>query len=269
MELKRLSGGKFNDEDIKNIAKATSEWTRYHGANSNEQHYREDDMQGAMIDVLFFNFKSTNTISYKKKYTKNGGYKMTKKDSQFKKTDPSYKGYDVSKKTIDVWYEGALILGTDHIFNYKLCENMIRPEGQLNITSPNYLLYAPELYQNRTRSLVERIIPYVDQMQQTHIKLQQLIAKARPNGIYIDVAGLNEISMGEGNVLTPLEAVKIYDETGNVLGTSLNHEGDYNYGREPIRELKNGVIDGLDRLIGVYNHYLNQLRDAIGNPPGS
>ena len=130
-------------------------------------------------------------------------------------------------------------------------------------------MFAPEIYQNRTKSLVERIIPYVDEMQQIHIKIQQIIAKARPNGIYIDVAGLNEISLGDGDILTPLEAMRIYDETGNVLGTSLTQEGDFNYGREPIRELKNGVIDGLDRLIGAYNHYLNLLRDAIGIPQGA
>lgn len=269
MELMRISGEQFTKDEIQDIAKSTSEWTRYHGANSNEQHFREDDMMNMMVDVMFFNFKSTNTLSYKKKYTKSGGYKMLEKESTFDKPDPSYKGYDVEKKVIDVWYEGALLLGTDKLFNYQLCENMIREEGFLNITSPNYLVYAPELYQNRTRSLLERIIPYIDQMQQTHIKLQQIIAKARPNGIYIDVAGLNEIQMGEGNILTPLEAIKIYDETGNVLGTSVTQEGEYNYGREPIKELKNGVIDGLDRLIGAYNHYLGLLRDAIGIPQGT
>lgn len=269
-ELKRTSGGKFNDEELKNIAGATSDWTNYHGEGSNDESRRED-LQGLMVDVLYFTFKSTNTLAYKKKYTRSGGFKMTEKESTFSKSeqDQDNSGYEVNKKCIDVWYEGCLILGTEHIFNYKLCENMIRPEGFLNITAPNYIVYAPEIYQNRTKSLVERIIPYVDEMQQIHIKLQQIIAKARPNGIYIDVAGLNEISMGDGNVLTPLEAIKIYDETGNILGTSLTHEGDFNYGREPIKELKNGVIDGLDRLIGAYNHYLNLLRDAIGIPQGA
>lgn len=268
-ELKRISGKKFTDEELQNIADSTSQWTRYHGSSTNQQSYREDDIQGMMVDVLFFTFKSTNTLNYKKKKLSNGGFKMTERESDFIKSNPNYDGYDVVKKTIDVWYEGSLILGTDMLFNYKLCENMIRPDGYLNRTAANYVMYAPELYQNRTKSLVERIIPYVDEMQQIHIKLQQIIAKARPNGIYIDVAGLNEINMGEGNMLTPLEAIKIYDQTGNVLGSSLTHEGDYNYGREPIKELKNGVIDGLDRLIGAYNHYLNLLRDAIGIPQGA
>lgn len=270
-EVKRLSGGKFTDEEIDGIARSTSEWGRYHGQyNTNEGYYREDDLNNMMIDVMFFTYKSTNTMSYKKKYMNNGGYRMTKKSSTFSKKDPNYKGYDVQKKVYDVWYEGALILGTTKVFNYKLTENMVRETGYLNKTIPNYLMYAPDLYQNRAKSLVSTIIPYIDQMQQIHIKLQQQIAKARPNGIYIDVAGLNEIALGDGNVLTPLEAVAIYDATGNVLGTSLTQEGDFNYGRQPIQELNNGVnSQGISALILAYNHYLNLVRDAIGIPQGA
>ena len=266
-ELKRISNGQLTDEQMTEIGQSTNEWASYHGSSTNESYMEE--LQSMMVDVLFFNFKSTNTLAYKKKYTKSGGYKMTEKESTFTKADKENTGYDVTKKVIDVWYEGCLVLGTQYLFNYKLCENMIRPEGYLNITAPNFIVYAPEIYQGRTSSTVGRIIPYVDEMQQIHIKIQQIIAKARPNGIYIDVAGLNEINMGDGNVLTPLEAIKIYDETGNILGTSLTHEGDFNYGREPIKELKNGVIDGLDRLINAYNHYLNLVRDAIGMAQGT
>ena len=267
-ELKRLSRGKFTDEQLHEIASSTTEWNKYHNTGNSTQ-FREDDLGGMMVDVLHFTFKSTKTLSYKKKYNKNGGFKMTKKASTFDKPNKEYKGYDVSKKIIDVWYEGSLVMGTEHIFNYKLCENMIRPKGNINITYPNYLFYAPDLYQDRTKSLIGNIIPYIDQMQQIHIKLQQLIAKARPNGVFIDVDGLEEIPLGDGSFLSPLEVIKIYDETGNVLGTSREAGGEYNYGREPIRELKNGVVDGLDRMIAAYNHYLNLLRDAIGIPIGA
>jgi len=267
-ELKRQSMGKFTDEQLLDIVKGTSEWNKYHNTGNNVS-YKQDDLGGVMVDILNFTYKSTKTISYKKKYTKNGGFKMTKKESTFKKPNANYDGYDVVKKVIDVWYEGILILGTEHIYNYKLCENMIRPKGNLSKTIPNYIFYAPDLYQNRTKSLVGNIIPYVDQMQQIHIKLQQLIAKARPNGVFIDVDGLSEIALGDGSFLTPLEVIKIYDDTGNVLGTSKDNSGDYNYGKEPIRELKNGIVEGLDRLISAYNHYLNLLRDAIGIPQGA
>ena len=266
-ELKRISGDKFSDQELLDLAKGSDEWDSYI-RESNQYHYRENDIDGMMCDVMYFTFKAINTVTYKKKNQKNGGFKMTKKDSSFNNPSGSYKGYSAEKKRIDVWYEGAFVLGTDMIFNYGLAKNMIRPKGKLNITHSSYIVYAPEIYQNRTIGLVERMITYVDQMQQTHIKLQQMIAKARPSGIYIDIDGMQEIDFGDGNFLTPMELIKIYDETGNVLGSSVTAEGDFNYGKENIKELKNGVIDGLDRLINVYNHYLNLLRDAIGIPAG-
>ena len=266
-EAKRLSNGKFTDEEWLKIAEGTSAWNKYHQTGQSAS-YDEGDLDGMMIDIMNFTFKSTKTLSYKKKYNNNGGFKMTKKPSTFSK-NRDYKGFDVVKKVIDVWYEGTLILGTEKLFNYKLCENMVRPKGYLNKTLPSYLFYAPDLYQGKTKSLIGNIIPYVDQMQQIHIKLQQLIAKARPNGVFIDVDGLSEIDMGDGSFLSPLEVIKIYDETGNVLGTSKDYAGDYNHGKEPIRELKNGIVDGLDRLIMAYNHYLTLLRDAIGVPVGA
>lgn len=267
-ELKRISGMQFTDDELLNLGKSSSEWNTYQGY-SNTRAFRENDIDGMMVDVLNFNFKAQNKIVSKKKYNKNGGYKVIKKESTFQKKDPNYKGFDVLDKSIDVWYKGSVVLGTDHIFNYGLCENMVRKEGYLNKTLPNYIIYAPEIYQNRTASLVNRMIPYVDQMQLIHIKLQQLIAKARPNGIRIDVDGLSEVTLGDGNVLTPLEQMKIYDETGNVLVTSITAEGGYNYGKDPITELKNGVVDGIDRLMVSYNHYLGLLRDSIGIAQGA
>lgn len=267
-DLKRISQRDLSDKEVQDIADSGISWSSYHNRGSNTQ-TGQDSLDHVMVDVLFFTFKTTNTLSFKKKFNKNGGYKMTKKASTFSKKDKEYKGYDVSKKVIDVWYEGCLVLGSDKIFNYKKCENMIRPKGHLNITEPNYIFYAPDLYENSSLGTVEKVIPYIDQMQQIHIKLQQMIAKARPNGIYIDVAGLDEITIGEGATLTPLESLKIYDQTGNVLGTSVTDEGKFNHGRQPIQELKNGIVDGLDRLIGAYNHYLGLLRDAIGIPQGA
>ena len=132
---------------------------------------------------------------------------------------------NLPKRLYDVWYEGSLVLGTSHMYNYGLAENMVREDSGSKTAVPPFIMHAPELYQNRTIGIVERVIPYVDQMQQIHIKLQQLIAKARPAGIFLDIDGIAEIDMGDGNFLSPLEIIKIYDETGNVIGSSSTAEG--------------------------------------------
>jgi len=268
-ELKRISDRAFTQEELVAIARNSASFARNNG-ETNE--FGDDngnrDVSGYMVDIMDFNFRSTNTLTYKKKFSKNGGYIMKQRESTFTKGEYA-KEYDAVKRNIDVWYEGILILGCGELINYKMSENMIRPEGLLNMTQPNYSLYSPELYQNRTKSTVERIIPYVDQMQQIHIKIQQMIAKVRPNGIFIDIDGLNEIDMGDGTFLTPMDNIKMYNETGNIFGSGRDAEGNFNYSKVPFQELNNGVVQGLERLTGMYNHYLNLLRDAIGVPEGA
>lgn len=264
-ELQRISGKKFTKEELKSFAGNVGKWDSLHGSGNTS--LREKDMNNMMVEVLHFNFKSTNKKTYKKKYLKNGGFKLTPRESTFTKKDKKKGTYDVVSKVVEVWYEGSLVLGTNHLFNYKLCENMIRPNDSNQKAIPNYVVHAPEIYENKTKSLLGRMITYIDHMQYVHLKIQQLVAKTRPSGVRIDIAGLSEVSMGDGGVLTPLEIMRIYNETGNVISASVTDSGAGN-GGNPITELRNGVVEGLDRMIGLYNHYLSQLRDAIGIPQG-
>ena len=269
-ELKRISGKTFTKDELKKFAGQVNAYSSYQDQSNSFNNFRnEDELEGMMVDVLDFTFKTVNKVTYKKKYLKNGGFKMIEREETFDKPNKEYKGYDVVKKDIDVWYKGSIVLGTNMLFNYGMCENMIRPKGNVNKTVPNFIFYAPEMYQNRTIGMVERMKSYVDQMQQVHIKIQQLVAKAKPNGIYIDIHGINEVDLGDGNYLQPLEIIRIYNETGNVIGTSLSDDGGMNPGRVPIQELRNTALNGIPELINTYNHYLNLLRDAIGIPVGA
>ena len=267
-EVVRRSRGKVSEYDLEDLANISSNWSSYHDLLNTPQ-INEDNIEGT-LSLLHFTFKTTKNLVYKKKNLKTGGFKMIKKDENFigaksKQND----SFEVINKKIEVWYEGTLVLGTDILIDYGLAKNMIRPKGLLNITYPKYSIYAPEMYQGRIKSTVDRVIPYVDQMQLAHMKLQQMVAKARPSGVFIDIAGLNEVDMGNGNILTPLEQMRIYDDTGNIIGTSLNDEGEFNYGKSPITELNNGIVQNIEKLIGVYNHYLGLVRDAIGIPQGA
>ena len=268
-EVMRKSGMKLSKKQLQSLAKSHDRWATHMGY-SNTRTNRDEDMPHMMVDVLYFTFKAYNTASYKKKYKPGNRYSMIEKDENLKKKDPNYKGYDVVKKTYDVWYKGALVLGTDMLFNWGLCENMVRPEGILSESMPPYIMYGLDVYQGRFRSPVFGCMAYIDQMQQVHVKIQQMIAKARPAGVSIDVHGLDEVFMNGkgGEPLTPLELQKIYDQTGNVYYSSLNDDGSMNYNREPIRELNNGVIKGLPELIAAYNHYLELIRGSLGVPQG-
>lgn len=275
-DLQRIAGRKFSDEEILNFRNVSNDWQGYNHI-SNEFWYRGEDLAGWMVDVMFFTFKTNKIQKYKKKYRKDGSFTITKRESTFMKPDSvreseesqGHKDFDVLTEAREVWYEGALVLGSESLFNYGECKNMVRPNGYINNkVLSNYVVYAPELYQGRIQSLVERVIPDIDQLQQLKIKIQQFIAKAKPNGVYIDIDGLDEIDLGNGNTLTALELIRFYDDTGNLIGTSRMADGSIQNGRA-IQELNNGQIAGLEQLMNAYNFAFNLLRDSIGIGQGA
>jgi len=276
-EVGRLAGKKFTPDELEKYKNVSNEWQGYNRI-SNEFWYRGEDLPNSMVDVLDFTFKTTKRNVFKKKYRSNGSYSITEKSSDFIKTpeqlakesEQGFKDYDILEDVQEVWYEGSLILGTDMIFNYRECSNMVRPEGFINNkVSSNYVVYAPELYQGRIQSLVDRVIQYVDQLQQIQVKIQQFVAKAKPNGIWIDVDGLQELDLGDGNSFDALDLIRYYDETGNLLGTSRLSDGGYNNGSLPIKELNNGTMAGLEQLMNAHNFHFQMFRDSIGIGQGA
>ena len=62
-----------------------------------------------------------------------------------------------------------------------------------------------------------------------------------------------------------LDALRLYFQTGSVIGRSYTQEGDFNQGRVPIKELQSSSgASKTQMLIGNYNHYLNQIRNVTG-----
>jgi len=276
-EVQRLSGKKFTPEELEKYKNVSNEWQGYNRI-SNEFWYRGEDLPNMMLDVLDFTFKTTKVTKFKKKYKENGGFAITEKASDYIKTpeqvskeeEQGFKDYDILEDVQEVWYEGSIILGTNMIFNYRECSNMVRPEGFINNkVSSNYVVYAPELYQGRIQSSVDRVIQYVDQLQQIQIKIQQFVAKAKPNGIWIDVDGLQELDLGDGNSFDALDLIRYYDQTGNLLGTSRLADGGYTNGALPIKELNNGAMAGLEQLMNAHNFHFQLFRDSFGIGQGA
>ena len=272
-ELQRISGKRFTKEELEGFKNVSNQWQGYNRI-SNQFWYRGEDLPSHMVDVLFFSYKTTKSTKYKKKYRRDGGYTITEREEDFEKpqsvidreAESGKKEFDVLEDVIDVWYEGGYVLGSgDMLFNYREMENMVRPEGFIrNDAMPSYVMYAPEIYQGRIQSLTQRAVQTIDQLQQIKIKIQQFIAKAKPPGIWIDVDGLQELDLGEGQFFSPLEMVRYYDQTGNLIGTSKLADGGFNNGYMPIKELNNANFSGLAELMGAYNFHLNILRDDVG-----
>ena len=99
----------------------------------------------------------------------------------------------------------------------------------------------------------------------THLKLQQVLTKIVPDGVFIDADGLVDVDLGNGAAYNPEDALRMYFQTGSVIGRSYTSDGEFNNARVPIQELNaNSGQAKIASLIGTYNHYLGMLRDVTG-----
>jgi len=156
-------------------------------------------------------------------------------------------------------------MGTNILLQWKLSENMVRPKSATQHALPNYVACAPRMYKGVIESLCRRMIPFADLIQITHLKLQQVIARTVPDGVFIDADGLNEIDLGTGNAYNPEDALRLYFQTGSVIGRSFTQDGDFNNARVPITQLtSNSGAAKTQMLITNMNHYIDMIRSVTG-----
>jgi hypothetical protein len=218
------------------------------------------------IEVLYFNYKTHMNDVYKLKKTGSGAEKVIQKDDTFNPPVENMDG-DFSKleRVIEVLYEGVYVIGADKLLKWKMADNMMRSESDFGSVKMNYQIVAPRIYRGKIESIVSRITGFADMIQLTHLKLQQVMARMVPDGVYLDVDGLAEVDLGNGTNYNPQEALNMFFQTGSVIGRSFTSEGDGNPGKVPIQQINNGVNSGkIQSLISTYNYYLQMIRDTTG-----
>ena len=141
----------------------------------------------------------------------------------------------------------------------------MRPKSDYTKVKMNYSIVAPRMYKGRIESLVSRCTGFADMIQLTHLKLQQVMQKMMPDGVYLDADGLAEIDLGNGTNYSPQEALNMFFQTGSVIGRSLTQEGDMNPGKVPIQPIATGAGGSkMQTLITTYNYYMQMIRDVTG-----
>jgi len=254
----------LTNEDLDKISKYSQSWYDYFNT---AQFYENDIFYRDTCTLMYFNYKTTKKMVYKKKKMENGNMRMIEKDDTFNPPDEMMEENNFQKveKTIDVWYDGVMVMGTNIILKWELAKNMVRPKSSSQHAIPNYVAVAPRMYKGVIESLVRRMIPYADLIQITHLKLQQVIARTVPDGVYIDADGLNEVDLGTGAAYSPEDALRLYFQTGSVIGRSYTQDGEFNQGKVPIQQLtSNSGASKAQMLIGNLNHYLDMIRAVTG-----
>jgi len=202
---------------------------------------------------------------YKLKSTKSGGEKIIEKDDSFNPPASMDGEYRKLERVIETLYEGVFVLGCEKLLQWRMCPNMMRSDSDFNKVKMPYQIVAPRMYENRIESLVGRITSFADMIQLTHLKLQQVMARMVPDGVYLDADGLAEIDLGNGTNYNPQEALNMFFQTGSIIGRSFTSDGNPNPGKVPIQQINNNVNGGkIQSLITTYNYYMQMIRDVTG-----
>tara|TARA_S200002703_G_scaffold112465_2_gene98019 strand:- start:1647 stop:4052 length:2406 start_codon:yes stop_codon:yes gene_type:complete len=215
------------------------------------------------VQVMYFEYKTYHNQVFKIKKTDQGLEKALVKDDDF--NPPPSDNFDVVTRTIEVLYTGAKVLGNNYMLEWKLAENMTRPYADTTRVKMNYCISAPRIYKGRIESIVSKITGFADMIQLTHLKLQQVMSRIVPDGVFLDMDGLAEVDLGNGTNYNPAEALNMYFQTGSIVGRSLTQEGGMNPGKVPISELSSSSGQAkIQSLIGTYQYYLQMIRDVTG-----
>jgi len=230
---------------------------------SNQQLYGWQTYDQNTVQVLFFEYKTYNTQVFKIKETEAGLEKALVKDDTF--DPPKSDKFSRVERKIEVLYQGCKVIGNNELVEWKLSENMTRPFADTTKVEMSYAIVAPRMYKGRINSIVSKITGFADMIQLTHLKLQQVIARMVPDGVFLDMDGLAEVDLGNGTNYNPAEALNMYFQTGSIVGRSMTQEGDMNPGKIPIQELATSTGQGkISSLISTYQYYLQLIRDVTG-----
>jgi len=225
--------------------------------------YNSKSNEENSVTVLYFEYKTFANQVHKIKTTGSGGKKAIEKDDTF--NPPASIDFEKVDRAIEVIYEGVKVVGSKDILKWELKKNMMRPKADTTKAQMSYAICAPRMYEGRIESLVSRMTNFADMIQITHLKLQQVLSKMVPDGVYLDADGLAEVDLGNGTNYNPAEALNMYFQTGSVIGRSMTQDGDMNRGSIPIRELStNSGSSKISSLINTYNYYLQMMRDVTG-----
>ena len=215
------------------------------------------------VQVLYFDYKTYHNQVFKIKETPQGLMKALEKPDSF--NPPENDNFERVSRSIEVLYNGAKVLGSNEMIKWELAENMSRPTADTTKVEMNYALCAPRMYKGRIESLVSKCIGFADMIQLTHLKLQQVLSRMVPDGVYLDMDGLAEVDLGNGTNYNPAEALNMYFQTGSIVGRSLTQDGDMNPGKVPIQELNSSSGQAkIGSLIQTYQYYLQMIRDVTG-----
>ena len=260
-DLKQLAGDQFGEEEYKKIAE-TYNSPKYGQQNQGKivtNNYAKN-YDGQRIEVLDIEFFSVNDMIFEER-TNNKGNTVVGRTNKIKKNTKNKKYTRTSYKVV---YRGKWIIGSNYFFDCELATNMKRAKSNMSETTLSYHLAAPDIYQMSTYSLGEQMKGIADQIQLAWYKLQNVMLRARPRGIMIEIGALENVPLGRGGkAMKPIDIIDMYSQTGNLVYRAVDEDGNPSATR-PIAELNNGIGNEAVQYFDMIQRQIGLLRDIIG-----
>lgn len=201
-------------------------------------------------------------------------YYVSKEDSygkeniQLKKGIPqptSEKAKIIKKDKLTV-YRGVWAVKSNQMIYWGLPDLVIKPFMDISQSMFSYSIQVPNNDGDYVPSLFERGLSPLRKWTLADLKVKQILAALAPPGISIDIETIRDIDLGNGKTISPLEVIKIRNQTGNVIwsskGLDPNRQQDI-----PIKELANSSsFNQLQELIAVKNDTMQEIRSVWGVP---
>jgi hypothetical protein len=259
-DLKQLAGDKITSEQFDTIAEKFVNMKSNTSTTRDLNSSYDKNYDGFRVKVLDIEFFSYNSMVLEERINSKGN-KVVGRAAKIKseKADKKY-----SKTDYKVVYQGKWVIGSDIFFDCKMATNMKRAKSSLTDTSLSYHIVAPHIYQMSTYSLGDQMKSIADQIQLAWYKLQNVMLRARPRGIMIELGALENVPLGKaGRALKPMEIIDLYNQTGNLVYRRLDDQGQAsNY--KPIEELNNGIGSEATEYFNIIKQNIDLLRDILG-----
>ena len=216
------------------------------------------------IDLMNFEIRSLDSDGYTITKTKKNGSTIIRKGKP-EKIDENQEYVEEKKWNI---YKGVYNPVTKTMLEWEIKKNMVRPQDPKEIGNAefSYSFYMYQNYDQRNVAVPEKIEEPIEQMILSRLKIQQLVAKMVPAGAAIDVDAMQELDLGLGDSVKPLDVQKIWEQTGKLYYRGRDAEG--NRIPVPITELANsGFAPQLNALIQLYQFHYQVLTQELGVDP--
>ena len=267
-ELRKMAGEELTEAEIKDIAEKARSKYSYDSKHMHQHHY---DMYSGknsygyddfVVDVMDFEFISSDKIYFEEKENRYGNVNFFMKgfDKEPKQKNSVFERTPHCLEIANV-YGGIYIVGCNKVINYGRKANVPKNMYDISRATLSYSCVATNMRNMMPKSMIDSTISFADQIQLTHLKIQQAIAKAKPDGLIIDIEALENVQLGKGGELQPLELHDIYEQTGVFYYRGKNADG--SAGAPPIREIGNSIRN-INEMIALYNHYMRMIRDVTG-----